>query len=107
MMELVPMTIHERAKWKVSYENLLPLQHSIHRHLTDGDQRRAILRPTREDLLLLVRVLEEGLQKEDEQDFSSAWRPRWEEMISSGWPRKESFGTLCLPSYEFQLDIFT
>lgn len=100
------MTIQQRAKWKVCHENLLPLQHSIHRHLIDGDQRRAILRPTREDLILLVRVLEEGLQRENEQDCNSAWRPRWNDIVEAGWPRKESFGTLCLPSYKFQLDIF-
>ncbi|PWN17714.1 hypothetical protein BCV69DRAFT_279359 [Microstroma glucosiphilum] len=106
LMELVPMPIQERAKWKVSHENLLPLSLSIHRCLTDGEKRKALLRPTREDLVLLVRVLEDGLQRECEQNFSPAWRPRWNEILQTGWPRKDRFGTLCLPSYELQLDIF-
>ncbi|PWN19344.1 hypothetical protein BCV69DRAFT_300663 [Microstroma glucosiphilum] len=108
-MEIVPRTIQSRTTWKVSHENQLPLAHSIYRHLTttDGERRRALLRPTRGDLVLLVRVLEEGLQREEEREHStSAWRPHWGDIVEAGWPRKESFGTFSLPSHEYQLDIF-
>jgi hypothetical protein len=106
MIEIVPLTIRDRARWKVSPENLLPLAHGVYKHLTDGPARRAILRPTREDLALLVRVLEEGLRREEDQLFTSSWRPHWQEMVEAGRPRKESFETLSRSSHQYQLDVF-
>lgn len=100
------MTTTERAKWKVSPENLLPLAPGIHKHLTDGPARRAILRPTRQDLVSLVRVLEEGLRREEDQLLTSVWRPPWTEMVAAGWVNRESFETSSRSSYEYQLDGF-
>lgn len=99
------MTLRERCKRKVSSANLVPLQHTLHQHLTDGDNRAAIIRPTRRDLLQLVKVLEDALQRES-QSSQQAWQPRWEEAVDAAWPRKHTIGTMCRAEYEYQVDFF-
>lgn len=105
-MELTPTNLRERTKWKVSSANLVPLSHHIHRHLTDGKSRKAIVRPTRADLLQLVHVLEDALARQSAESSQGAWQPRWEQLLQHLWPRKETIGTVCLPSYEYQIDFF-
>lgn len=105
-MELTPTNLRERTKWKVSSANLVPLSHHIHRHLTDGKSRQAIIRPTRADLLQLVLVLEDALARQSAESSQGAWQPRWEQLLQQLWPRKETIGTVCLPKYEYQIDIF-
>lgn len=114
LMELVPMNLAERSKWKVSPRNLLPLQYSLHLDLTDGTARRALLRPTRADLHDLVRALEAGLTQEEKMLSTaivsghnvSGWRPDWNTIIKDNWSRKVNAGSSEWLSFEYQIDFF-
>lgn len=111
---LVPMGLAERSRWKVSYQNLLPLRPEVHFYLTDGDARGAILRPTRTDLHSLVRALEAGLAQEErkagravvEGRNVSGWTPDWNTLICDNWSRKVSAGSRQWMSFEYQFDFF-